>query len=65
MNHVKDEMLEPNLKMVFGEPILKMEGPGVYAWSGDVRKTVQANLTNFCRIPGKSQSILRLLCFTK
>jgi hypothetical protein len=27
MNHVKDMMLEPNLKMVFGGSILKVEGP--------------------------------------
>jgi hypothetical protein len=26
MNHVKDVMMEPNPKMMFGEPILKMEG---------------------------------------
>ena len=26
MNHVKDVMLEPNPKMVYGGPILKMEG---------------------------------------
>ena len=26
MNHVKDMMLEPNLKMVYGGPIPKMEG---------------------------------------
>jgi hypothetical protein len=26
MHHVKDEMLKPNLKMVFGGPIPKMEG---------------------------------------
>ena len=30
MNHVKDMMLEPNPKMVYGEPILKMEGPQEY-----------------------------------
>jgi hypothetical protein len=26
MHHVKDEILEPNPKTVFAEPILKMEG---------------------------------------
>ena len=26
MNHVKDMMLEPNSKIVYGGPILKMEG---------------------------------------
>jgi hypothetical protein len=26
MHHVKDEMLKPNPKIVFGGPILKMEG---------------------------------------
>jgi hypothetical protein len=26
MNHVKDAMMEPDPKTVFGEPILKMEG---------------------------------------
>jgi hypothetical protein len=26
MHHVKDEMLKPNLKTVFGGPIPKMEG---------------------------------------
>ena len=26
MNHVKDEMLEPNPKMVYGGPIPEMEG---------------------------------------
>jgi hypothetical protein len=30
MNHVKDVMIEPNPKMVFGEPILKMEGLSKY-----------------------------------
>jgi hypothetical protein len=27
MNHVKDMMLKPNLKMVFGGSISKVEGP--------------------------------------
>ena len=27
MHHVKDVILEPNLKMVFGGPISKIEGP--------------------------------------
>ena len=30
MNHVKDMRLEPNLKMVYGGPIPKMEGPLEY-----------------------------------
>ena len=30
MNHVKDVMLEPNPKMVYGGPIPKMEGPLEY-----------------------------------
>ena len=30
MNHVKDIMLEPNLKTVYGGPISKMEGPLEY-----------------------------------
>ena len=30
MNQVKDVMLEPNPKMMYGGPILKMEGPLEY-----------------------------------
>ena len=30
MNHVKDVMLEPNPKTVYGGPIPKMEGPLEY-----------------------------------
>ena len=30
MNHVKDVMLEPNLKTVYGGPIPKMEGLSKY-----------------------------------
>ena len=41
MNHVKDVMLEPNPKIVFGGPIQKVEG--LSARTGDVTKTVQAN----------------------
>jgi hypothetical protein len=44
-----------------GGSIPKMKGAGVHAWSGDVIKTVQANLTNSCRIPGKPRSIINLL----
>ena len=30
MNHMKDLILEPNSKMVYGGPIPKMEGPLEY-----------------------------------
>jgi hypothetical protein len=45
--------VETNPKMVFGGPISKMQGPGVHTWSGGIIKTVQANLTDSCRISGK------------
>ena len=44
MNHVKGGMLEPNPKMVYGEPIPKMEGPLEYMPKWEmIAKRVSAN----------------------
>jgi hypothetical protein len=53
--------VELNPKMVLVDPSRGWKDPGVHAWSGDVVKTVQANLTDSCRILGKLQSIISLL----
>jgi hypothetical protein len=53
--------VELNPKMVLVDPSRRWKDPGMHAWSGDVVKTVQANLTDLCRIPGKPQSIISLL----
>jgi hypothetical protein len=47
--------------MVLVDPSREWKDPGVHAWSGDIVKTVQANLTELCWIPGKPQSIISLL----
>ena len=66
MNHVKDVMLEPNPKTVYGGPILKMEGPLEYMPKQEMLiKRVSSNNTDQCWITGKPQSILSLLCFYK
>jgi hypothetical protein len=53
--------VELNPKMVLVDPSWGWNDPGVHAWSGDIVKTVQANLTNSCRIPDKPRSIISLL----
>jgi hypothetical protein len=45
--------VELNPKMVLVDPSRGWKDPGVHAWSGDIVKMVQANLTDSCRIPGK------------
>jgi hypothetical protein len=55
--------VELNPKMVLVDPFWRWKATGVHAWSGDVIKTVQANLTDSCQIPGKPQSIISLLIF--
>jgi hypothetical protein len=50
-----------NPKMALVDPSRGWKDPGVHAWSGDIVKMVQANLTKSCRIPGKPCSILSLL----
>jgi hypothetical protein len=51
--------VELNPKMV--DPSRGWKDPGVHAWSEDIVKTVQANLTDSCWILGKPQSIISLL----
>jgi hypothetical protein len=53
--------VELNPKMVLVDPSRGWKDPRVHAWSGDIVKTVQANLTDSCRILGKPQSIISLL----
>jgi hypothetical protein len=53
--------MELNPKMVLVDPSRGWKDPGVHAWSGDVVETVQANLTDSCRILGKPRSIISLL----
>jgi hypothetical protein len=53
--------VELNLKMVLVDPSRGWKDPGVHAWSGDIVKTVQANLTESCRILDKLWSIISLL----
>jgi hypothetical protein len=53
--------VELNPKMVSVDPSRGWKDPAVHAWSGDIVKTVQANLTNSCRILGKPRSIISLL----
>jgi hypothetical protein len=53
--------VELNPKMVLVDPSRRWKDPRVHAWSGDIVKTVQANLTNSCRILGKPRSIISLL----
>ena len=44
MNHVKDVMLEPNPKTVYGGPIPKMEGPLEYMLEWEmIAKRVSSN----------------------
>jgi hypothetical protein len=45
--------VELNPKMVLMDPSRGWKDPRVHAWSGDIVKTVQAKLTDSCRIPGK------------
>jgi hypothetical protein len=47
--------------MVLVDPSRGWKDPGVHAWSGDIVKTVQANLTNSCRSPSKPRSIRSFL----
>ena len=48
MNHVKNVMLEPNPKTVYGGPILKMEGPLECIPRVEMfPKTVQPNWNDF------------------
>jgi hypothetical protein len=53
--------VEPNLKMVLMDPSREWKDPGVHAWRGAIVKTVEANLTDLCRILGKPWSIISLL----
>jgi hypothetical protein len=53
--------VELNPKMVLVDPSPGWKDPGVHAWSGDIVKTVQANLTDSCRILGTPRSIISLL----
>jgi hypothetical protein len=45
------------------DPSRRWKNPQVHTWSGDVRKMVQANLTELSRIPDKPRSIIRLPTF--
>jgi hypothetical protein len=47
--------------MVLVDPSRGWKDPGVHAWSGDIVKTVQANLTDSCQIPSKPHNIRSLL----
>jgi hypothetical protein len=53
--------VELNPKMVLVDPSRGWKDPGVHVWSGDIASTVQANLTDSCRITDKPRSIISLL----